>query len=197
MIRRFGEVAYEMELPEGGRIHNIFHVSFLKKALGQRVTTSEDLPPLYEQGVGSSSREDRWCEGKEAKEQGHSRVPCYMKRIYHRRCYLGRISYPAIPWTTNKFSYLSNLGTLQGCAHSRIETKLGKYAKSTLESHWPIILGQDSSRLVHETSQRCSQCIYKWKKAQAISMPNQHEVETILNEINSCHMSWFSLYMGW
>jgi hypothetical protein len=50
VIRRVGEVAYELELPEGSRIHNTFHVSYLKKALGQQVTASTDIPPLDEEG---------------------------------------------------------------------------------------------------------------------------------------------------
>jgi hypothetical protein len=50
VIKRVREVAYELELPEGSRIHNIFHVSCLKKALGQQVTPSTDLPPLDEEG---------------------------------------------------------------------------------------------------------------------------------------------------
>lgn len=50
VVRRVGEVAYELELPEGCRIQNVFHVSCLKKAVGQCVTISRDLPPIDEEG---------------------------------------------------------------------------------------------------------------------------------------------------
>jgi hypothetical protein len=40
VTRRVGEVAYELEFLEGSKIHNLFHVSCLKKALGQQITTS-------------------------------------------------------------------------------------------------------------------------------------------------------------
>jgi hypothetical protein len=50
VIRRVGEVAYELELLEGSKIHNAFHISCLKKAMGQHVSISEELPPLDEEG---------------------------------------------------------------------------------------------------------------------------------------------------
>lgn len=50
VVKRVGEVAYELELPPGSRIHNIFHVSCLKKMLGQQVTTTIELPPLDDEG---------------------------------------------------------------------------------------------------------------------------------------------------
>jgi hypothetical protein len=50
VIMRVGEVAYDLELLEVSKIHNVFHIYFLKKAVGQQVTTLEELPPLDEEG---------------------------------------------------------------------------------------------------------------------------------------------------
>ena len=51
VIRKVGEVAYELDLPEERRIHNVFHVSSLKKTLGQHITPSTGLPPLDDEGL--------------------------------------------------------------------------------------------------------------------------------------------------
>jgi hypothetical protein len=50
IMHRVIEVSYELELPEGRKIHNVFHVSCLKKAVGQFINTSEELPLLDEEG---------------------------------------------------------------------------------------------------------------------------------------------------
>ncbi|XP_059071802.1 uncharacterized protein LOC131870156 [Cryptomeria japonica] len=50
VIGRVGFVAYELELPTSSRVHNVFHVSCLKKVLGHNVIVSSDLPPLDEEG---------------------------------------------------------------------------------------------------------------------------------------------------
>ena len=50
ILRRIGEVACEIELLENRRIHNIFHVSRLKKVLEKHINPCGDLPPLDSEG---------------------------------------------------------------------------------------------------------------------------------------------------
>eukprot|EP00253_Pinus_taeda_P001652 PITA_01652 len=50
VIRRIGQDAYDFKLPQGSKIHSVFHVSCLKKALGQQVIVIDELPPMDDEG---------------------------------------------------------------------------------------------------------------------------------------------------
>ena len=44
-------MTYELEPSEESKIHNVFHVSSLKKTLGQHIAPSTKLPPLDDEGL--------------------------------------------------------------------------------------------------------------------------------------------------
>ena len=45
-----GKVAYKLKLPEGSRIHPVFHVSLLKRRVGETKATITELPSLTDDG---------------------------------------------------------------------------------------------------------------------------------------------------
>lgn len=48
---RIGEVVYRLKLPEGIKIHLVFHVSLLKKWIGEGTPSTRSLSPLRDNGV--------------------------------------------------------------------------------------------------------------------------------------------------
>ena len=50
MLQNIGTMAYKLELPDSSRVHPIFHVSCLKKVIGENIPVQTILPELDEEG---------------------------------------------------------------------------------------------------------------------------------------------------
>ena len=51
IIQRIGAMAYKIQLLEGARIHPMFHVSLLKKIVGELTSNNNEVPPIDDEGV--------------------------------------------------------------------------------------------------------------------------------------------------
>ena len=50
MLQKIGTMAYKLELPASSRVHPVFHVSCLKKVIGDKIPVQTILPELDEEG---------------------------------------------------------------------------------------------------------------------------------------------------
>ena len=50
LLQNIGTKAYKLELPASSRVHSVFHVSCLKKVIGENLPVQTILPELDEEG---------------------------------------------------------------------------------------------------------------------------------------------------
>jgi hypothetical protein len=50
VLKRVGQVTYQLALPNQSKLHHVFHVSCLKKVIGTRCQIRTNLPELAEEG---------------------------------------------------------------------------------------------------------------------------------------------------
>lgn len=51
IVQKIGTIAYQLDLPSSSRIHPTFHISLLKKKLGNQICPLPTLPPIDHEGL--------------------------------------------------------------------------------------------------------------------------------------------------
>ena len=49
-MQKIGTMEYKLELPTSSRVHPVFHISFLKKVIGDKIPVQNIFPELDEEG---------------------------------------------------------------------------------------------------------------------------------------------------
>ena len=50
MLKNIGTMEYKLDLPSSSQVHPVFHVSYLKKVIGENIPVKTILPELVEEG---------------------------------------------------------------------------------------------------------------------------------------------------
>jgi hypothetical protein len=50
VLKKIGTMSYKLEFPISSRLHPVFHVSYLKKVIGDKIPVETILPKLDEEG---------------------------------------------------------------------------------------------------------------------------------------------------
>jgi hypothetical protein len=69
ILERVGAIAYKLKLPTSSKVHPVFHVSLLKKAVGQ-YHESEDLPDLMTGGQDEVFEPEEVLAVRKVQQQG-------------------------------------------------------------------------------------------------------------------------------